>query len=196
MAGVEFDQDYFDALYKGNPDPWDFRSSEYERQKYQCTLAVLPKSRYRHMLELGSSIGELTVLLSPLAGRITGVETSALALVTATERCAHLANVSFVHAHLPDGPWAVPADAVMLSEILYYLTPDDIERLARRLMRCAPQADMVLVHWTGATNYTLTGDAAAETFIRAMHTHRARTFRAPRYRLDLLTCNDVGGSHR
>jgi SAM-dependent methyltransferase len=185
VAGVTFDQAYFDALYSQNPDPWDFRSSAYEKQKYEATLAALPADRYNHVLELGCSIGELTHLLAVRARHVTGVDTSPVALQEARLRCADLGNVDFVQAHLPGGDWERPADLVVLSEILYYLEPPGIEHVASRIMHCAPDADMVLVHWTGETNYPLGGDEAVEHFLESVRPIETMTVRAPKYRLDI-----------
>lgn len=138
MAGMTFDQAYFDQLYRENPDPWDFRSSDYEKEKYAATLAALPCTRYEHIVELGSSIGELTALLATRAVRVTGVETSPVAIATAQARCSACPNVSFVQAHLPCGDWMQRADAVVMSEVLYYLAAPDIDLLASRLSACAP----------------------------------------------------------
>jgi trans-aconitate methyltransferase len=187
VAGVTFDQAYFDRLYRENPDPWGFRSSDYENEKYAATLAALPCTRYEHILELGSSIGELTALLATRAARVTGVETSPLAIATAQARCSACPNVSFVQAHLPHGDWMQRADAIVMSEVLYYLQAPDIALLATQLSECAPEAGMILVHWTGETNYPLSGDEAAERFIAASGAHTPRTYRAPKYRLDVLT---------
>jgi SAM-dependent methyltransferase len=187
VAGVTFDQAYFDQLYRENPDPWDFRSSDYEKEKYAATLAALPCARYAHIMELGSSIGELTALLATRAARVTGVETSPIAIAAAQARCSACPNVSFVQAHLPHGDWLQRADAVVMSEVLYYMQPPDIVLLASRLSAGAAGAHLILVHWTGETNYPLTGDNAAEHFIDASPTYTTRTFRAPRYRLDVMT---------
>jgi hypothetical protein len=84
------------------------------------------------------------------------------------------------------------ADAVVMSEVLYYLNAPDIDLLASRLSVCAPGADMVLVHWTGATNYPLSGDDAAERFIAASATYGPRTYRTTEYRLDVLTVPTSG----
>jgi len=44
--------------------------------------------------------------------------------------------------------------------VLYYLGPADIERTAA----LAPGGAVLLVHWTGPTNYPVSGDEAAERF--------------------------------
>lgn len=187
MADVVFDQDYFDALYREHPDPWAFRSSAYEKAKYAATLAALPRPRYDHILELGSSIGELSAMLADRAARVTGVETSPVAMATARERCASIGNVAFVQAHLPHGDWMHDADAVVLSEVLYYLAAHEVDDVAARLALRVPSADFVLVHWIGETNYPLTGDVAAERFIAAFSGHAVHRARTSSYRLDVIT---------
>jgi SAM-dependent methyltransferase len=191
VGDVNFDQAYFDALYLRDPDPWDFRSSAYEKEKYEATLAALPRDRYGHALELGCSIGELTRPLASRADRVTAVDTSAVALEAARLACAGLNHVEFVQAHLPGGDWERPVDLVLLSEVLYYLDAQAVERVAARVMRCAPRADMVLVHWTGQTNYPLGGDEAVQCFLQHVHVADVRTFRAPKYRLDIVRAASV-----
>ena len=36
---------YFDERYAANPDPWQFETSEYEREKYAATLAAMPRGQ-------------------------------------------------------------------------------------------------------------------------------------------------------
>ncbi|MGN6482369.1 SAM-dependent methyltransferase [Luteibacter sp.] len=186
MAPVNFDRAHFEALYRERPDPWAFRTSAYERAKYVATVKAMPKAHYRHILELGTSIGELSALLALRADRLTGVETSSIAIAAAQARCAHLPHVRFVQAHLPDGDWESSADAVILSEVLYYLTLPAIGQLAARLQHCAPHADLILVHWTGPTDYPLSGDAAAEGFRTLVPSSRWQGERTAEYRMDVL----------
>ena len=37
--------EYFESLYTKNPDPWRFATSEYERGKYEATLAAISVER-------------------------------------------------------------------------------------------------------------------------------------------------------
>ncbi|QWT22020.1 nodulation S family protein [Bacillus sp. NP157] len=187
MAALTFDEAHFDALYRRDPDPWKFRGSSYEHEKYAATVAALPGARYRHVLELGSSIGELTARLAERAERVTGIETSSVAIAAARHRCSALPGVSFIHAHLPAGDWALESDAVVLSEVLYYLAEAGVKSVAERLRRCAPLSDLVLVHWTGTTDYPLAGDHASDLFIEEYGADGWRHTRTPDYRLDVLS---------
>jgi cyclopropane fatty-acyl-phospholipid synthase-like methyltransferase len=181
-----FDRSYFETLYAHDPDPWQFRSSPYERAKYIATLAALRHDRYSHALELGCAIGELTHMLAGVSGQLTAVDTSPTALDQARRTCAGLAHVHFIQAHVPDGAWEGRYDLIVLSEILYYLHPDELARLAGRLREyAAPGAEWIAVHWTGDTDYPLHADEALPLFMQAagscLHT---RYVRADGYRMD------------
>jgi hypothetical protein len=68
----------------------------------------------------------------------------------------------FVPEQWPDGVF----DLILLSEVVYYLSREDVGRLATRVTRSlAPDGSVILVHWTGSTNYPLSGDEAVELFI-------------------------------
>jgi hypothetical protein len=106
-------------------------------------------------------------------------------------RCARLSGVTFRRAVLPsDWPGeAAPLDLILLSEVVYYLDAMDVARLAARAgASLAAGGEVVLVHWTGETDYPLSGDEAAERFIAAAAPFAAvtRQQRAARYRLDVL----------
>ncbi len=183
------DAAHFARLYAASPDPWGFRTSGYERDKYAETLAALPDRRFRSALEVGCSIGELTRRLAPRCDRLLGLDLSGDALREAAATCAGLAGVAFrqatVPAEWPDGPF----DLVVLSEVLYFLVPDDLAVLARRCLDSLdPGGVVLLVNWTEPTDDPLSGDDAAELFIAraAPRLRPVRQDRRPGYRLDLL----------
>lgn len=181
----EFDEGHFEALYASDPDPWNYRSSPYEARKYAATVDILPNPTYQRALELGCSIGVLTAKLATFCNFVTAVDTSQRALVMARERCPD-PRVSFVHAYLPDGDWGAPFDLLVLSEILYFLRPETIELLAKRLARHAdPGAHVVLAHWTGKTNYPLTADQATNSLRALLPVSVLEEITHPKYRLDL-----------
>jgi trans-aconitate methyltransferase len=122
---------YFDDLYAGERDPWEFETSAYEQAKYDATLAALPRPRYRRGLEIGCSIGVLT---ARLAGRCTGllaIDVSEKALDAARMRCRTLPNVAFENTSVPAEWPAGTFDLIMLSEVVYYLDAGDVSRLPR-----------------------------------------------------------------
>src|ERR1700729_916272 len=182
--------EYFDALYTADLDPWKFPASPYERGKYGLTLNAMPKPRYRSALEVGCSIGVLTRLLASRCDAIVAIDAGENPLVEARRRCAALpggrCEQMFVPDEWPDGEF----ELILLWGVVYYLSRDDVGRLAARVTRSlAKDGSVILVHWTGKTNYPLSGDEAAALFIERI----GPTFvvdRADRYvefRLDVLS---------
>lgn len=179
--------DYFDRLYAQNPDPWDFGGSDYEREKYTATLAALPRQRFHSVFEPGCSIGVLTRLLAPVCERLLAVDFAEAALEQARKRCANLPQVRIERMELPRQWPDEKFDLTVLSEVLYFLSADDIVRTAKHAIRTRTENGVVLlVHWTGETNYPCSGDAAVATFTQASGLACLHAHRAAQYRLDLL----------
>lgn len=180
--------DHFDRLYAGDPDPWKFASSDYERDKYAATLAALPRARFAHAFEVGCSIGVLTKQLAARCDAVMAVDVADAALRSAAERCAELPHVRFARMVVP-GDWAPGRfDLILFSEVLYYLSAAGRQAAARlSVENLLPGGAILLVNWHGPTDGGLTGDAAAEEFIAACAPLRPTVQqRAERYRLDLL----------
>ena len=185
---------YFEAIYQADPDPWRFASSEYEREKYRATLAALPNAVYARGLEVGCSIGVLTRQLAQRCDRLLAIDCVEPVLVEARERCAGLPGVEFVRMELPRQLPAGPFDLLMLSEVAYYWSTRDLELVAEFARQAVtPGGDIVLVHWTGVTDYPLSGDEAAQRFIDATHAFAWPLLhaRAEHYRIDLLRCSQA-----
>lgn len=131
----------------------------------------------------------LTSQLARRCDRLLAVDSVAAALSQARTRCRGYPGLRFelmeVPKQLPDGPF----DLLVLSEVVYYWSVVDLERMAAFAMQAVEAGgDIVLVHWTGETDYPLTGDEAAQLFIdatasctRIVHQHRAEL-----YRIDVL----------
>jgi SAM-dependent methyltransferase len=181
--------DYFEDLYASNIDPWKFASSDYERDKYAQTLAALPEGRYHRALEVGCSIGVLTHQLAGRCEYLLAVDAALAPLEEARRRCRDLAHVEFAQMFIPKQWPEGEFGLILLSEVVYYFDPADVAKLAARVLASlAPRGNIVLVHWTGETNYPLTGDQAAELFIARLEglIEIVRRERRPEYRLDVL----------
>ncbi|ONG47237.1 hypothetical protein BKE38_24410, partial [Pseudoroseomonas deserti] len=126
---------YFEALYAGDPDPWDFRTSDYEAAKYAATLAALPRPRYAAALEVGCSIGVLTKMLAPRCDRLLAIDGSARALATARRDCGPLPGLAFEQREVPRQWPAGRFDLILLSEVIYYWDAEDLDRVAGQCRR-------------------------------------------------------------
>ena len=180
---------YFERLYAARPDPWDFETSGYEAAKYTATLAALPRAEYAHGLELGCSIGVLTEQLALRCHRLLAIDVSETALAQARTRCRDLAQIQFERCDLgqdfPKGSF----DLILVSEVAYYFSMADLEALRARIdAALLPGGHLLLVHYTGATNYPLSADAVHEIFREWLGSawRSLREAREDGYRLDLL----------
>lgn len=181
--------EHFARIYAGSADPWDYGGSAYEQAKYDRTIAVLGSRRFAAGLEVGCSIGVLTHRLAMLCDRLTGIDIVEAPLAAARTRCAEQPWVDFrrmaVPADWPEGRF----DLIVLSEVLYFLAPADLDRCAARVAATLrPQGTILLVNWLGCADDPSTGDEAAHRFIAALGSRAvvAGQERHAGYRLDLL----------
>ncbi|WP_342152116.1 class I SAM-dependent methyltransferase [Methylorubrum sp. SB2] len=187
---------YFVDLYASNPDPWRFTSSEYERGKYAATLQALPQARYARALEVGCSIGVFTRELGARCADLVALDIAPSAIEAARARCADRPQIDFVVGAVPEVWPEGHFDLIVLSEVLYFLDRDDLARLVAKVGRSLmPGGDCVLVHWTGETDYPLSGDEAVEGFV-SLASSICRPLaqrRTEQYRLDVLRSGHEAG---
>jgi SAM-dependent methyltransferase len=186
---------YFDAIYAVSPDPWHFAESEYEATKYAATLSALPRPFYPSAFEVGCSIGVLTAQLAPRCGRLLAIDAAAAPLAAARERTAAFTQVEVRQARVPEDWPEGHFELILISELLYFFNVEDLRRLAAKVATAlAPGGDIILVHWTGPSEFPLTGDAAVEGFRNALGTTVVplRQERAEQYRLDVWRRADDG----
>lgn len=183
--------DYFKEVYDANDDPWNFETSEYESAKYAATIKKLPKENYGNALEIGCSIGVLTTLLAQKTDRLLATDISEKALETAKQKCKNLENVTFECMSFPAELPADRFDLIMISEVAYYLSPEDWETAINALYeRLLPDGDIVLVHWLPEVHdYPQTGDEVHQTFEKLMKDKLTKVFaaREENYRIDVWT---------
>jgi SAM-dependent methyltransferase len=180
---------YFDLLYADDPDPWRFADSEYERRKYTATLAALRGREFRSAFEVGCSIGVFTRQLAPYCQSLLAVDVAEQALEQARRNCEGMSNVRFARMQIPREWPTHEFDLVVLSEVLYYFCKDDIRRIAHNtISSLLPGGIILLVHWTGATDYPSQGNEAVKWYISACGDSLRPLLvrREPEYRLDLL----------
>jgi predicted O-methyltransferase YrrM len=138
----------FEARYQADPDPWDYRVSDYERAKYAQTLAACGPGPFRSALELGSSIGVFSAMLAPRCERLVTIDAAPTAVAAARERFAAFPNVETLLGPIPEAIPERTFELIVASEILYYLAPPTLDAtLSTLVARMAPGALLVAVHW-------------------------------------------------
>jgi SAM-dependent methyltransferase len=184
--------EYFDELYKSDPDPWKFESSEYETEKYTATLNALPKSRYRSGFEIGGSIGILTQKLAERCDSLLSVDVSEMAQAQAIHRCRSLPHVRFQRMSVPQSYPNEQFDLTILSEVGYYWCWEDLQQAQQLMLQhLEPGGHLLLVHWTPYEDYydnPLSGDQVHDSFLclPTAQLKHLKGDRAEKYRLDLF----------
>ncbi|CAB4895475.1 unannotated protein [freshwater metagenome] len=172
---VPADARHFDAKFREDADPWDYRSSAYEQEKRARTVEACGPDGLGAVLELGAATGVLSAELAPRCARLTTIDFSPTAVAIARERLSGSAHVKILEGSVPDD---LPADGrydvVVASEILYYLPDAAFDRALRLLPELLTDGGrLVAVHWTGraddlARSAAATHDALRSTGLRAV----------------------------
>jgi SAM-dependent methyltransferase len=151
---------YFDALYSRRDDPWRFESRWYERRKRAITMASLPRERYDSALEIGCSLGLLTVDLAERCESVLALDIAKAAVDAARARTAGL-RVRVEQADVAEGLPEGVFDLVVLSEVGYYFASEGLARLLDEIEgRLAANGTLVACHWRHPVDdYPLSGDA-------------------------------------
>ena len=162
-------QEYFDQLYETSEDPWNYHDSDYERAKYDATLQALPRPHYTSGIEVGCSVGILSGKLAPLCKDFLAVDLSEQAIKLARDNNPDLPAYIFQRCVIPLQWPSKPYDLIVLSEILYYLKPDELQELAQHIARdCMAHGHCLIVYWHGKTDTQFSGEAAATYFKEAL----------------------------
>jgi len=138
----------FDAVHARSEDPWESATSWYERRKRALTLAALPEQRYAAGLEIGCSIGTLSVDLAERCTTFVAVDASSAALTHAARALAHLPGAQTRHLTVPHEWPEGSFDLIVVSEAGYFLSPEELAALFRRVKgTLLPGGALVLCHW-------------------------------------------------
>jgi SAM-dependent methyltransferase len=138
----------FERLYLEHPDPWNYLTSAYERQKYERVLAAALESRAgtRCALEVGCSLGVFSGMLAGHFERVTAIDVSKEALAAAMRLNHGKRNLRFIRRHLQTLEVDERYDVIFCAEILYYIREEEVDLVCRQLDRyLAKQGIIVLV---------------------------------------------------
>ncbi|GAB3675684.1 class I SAM-dependent methyltransferase [Salinisphaera aquimarina] len=137
----------FEAKFRALGDPWQTFTARDEAIKRERIVRALGNRPVARLLELGSGNGSNSQRLAARALRLDACDGSASA--TALTRQA-LAGHRHAYAWQIALPAALPGDrydAVVIAELLYYLSPRNMHRLARDVAAVlTPSGTLVLAH--------------------------------------------------
>jgi SAM-dependent methyltransferase len=187
MGKASLGPEFFADMYADSPDPWNFAASPYERAKYAATIDALNGERFRSAFEIGCSVGVLTTLLAASCDRLLSIDVNERALTAARERNAHLPHVRFARMTFPLETPRERFDAIIVSEVAYYWSDEDLTRAIDWIARAAAGGTVELVHFLPKVDeYVRAGDAVHAAFLADPRLRPIRARRAERYRIDVL----------
>lgn len=144
MRRAVIDPAGFEAKFRETIDPWNYASSPFEAHKRAALLRACGARHFGRGLELACAIGETTRALAPRCLRLLAVDASPTALEEARRRVGARRNVTFRRTLLPRDAPRGPFDLIVVSEILYYLRPNDLRLLLQRAL--ARGGRLVVLH--------------------------------------------------
>jgi hypothetical protein len=180
---------HFEAGYHDDPDPWGFRHRFSEQRRYDLTVAALPRSRYRRAFEPASAVGELTRRLAARCDEVVAWDCAATVVDHARAVQGHLTNVVWSVASVPDAWPDGRFDLVVLSEIGYYFSPDELAVVRDRAVRSLePAGTLMAVHWLGhSDDHLLHGDEVHAVLAAGAGISHGGAYRDSGFRLDWWT---------
>jgi cyclopropane fatty-acyl-phospholipid synthase-like methyltransferase len=178
--------DFFEQMYRANPDPWNFAGDAYECSRYEATIASLGATRYGRAFEPGCSVGALTWRLAQCCDHVDAMDISATAIVQAKRRCSDLANVELTVGSLPHHIPGGEFDLIVFSEIGYYFDEETLRALATTLVsQIRASGTLLAVHWLGTSkDHVLSGDCVHEVLGRLSGLRLEQSERHEKFRLD------------
>lgn len=179
---------YFDNMYALANDPWNFETSVYEQEKYAHTIAALGNRHFERGLEIGCSIGVLTVLLAKHCDTVLGVDLSEQPIAQAREHYQGQDEMRFevlqIPEQFPDGLY----DLIVLSEVGYYLSKEDL-MLSKELVLDAltTGGSLCLVHWRPQIEgCVFNGDEVNDYFLEGGAYTQTYQYINEKYRIDVI----------
>jgi protein-L-isoaspartate O-methyltransferase len=124
---------HFDSLYREHEDPWNYRHSRRELLKRRMIVEALGPGRHARGLEIGCSNGISTAALAPRFLRLLAIDASRRAVDLASRRVRSNAQVRVEQRMVPDELPRGPFDAIIASEVLYYLPRPILLTTLRRI---------------------------------------------------------------
>jgi SAM-dependent methyltransferase len=136
--------DGFDRRFAGDADPWATFTARDEAVKRRAIMHAMGVGSRGRVLELAAGNGSNSVALAGCALRLDATEGTAAGTKLVREATGSDARVRVTELALPARFPRVTYDAVIVAEVLYYLSPRDMAAVARDVGR-AVRAGGVLV---------------------------------------------------
>lgn len=141
------DLDGFAAKFAGDADPWRTWTDPDEALKRRAILHAMPPGRAGRVLELGAGNGSNSVALARRALRLDATEATSEGTRLVAAALGGGRRARAIRLAVPAPAPRARYDAIVVAELLYYLSPRDMALLARQVRRrLRPGGTLVLAH--------------------------------------------------
>jgi SAM-dependent methyltransferase len=165
---------HFDAHYRKDPDPWGYRHDFAERRRHLLMIDALPHPRYMRAFEPACGNGEFTTLLADRCEHLEAWDVSTVAVALAKEKLEGKNHVAFSASSVPD-QWPTPKfDLVVLADFSYYLTPDQVLAVKRKVdFSMMQQGHVLTMNWTGTAHDFVSDNMLLHEIFRSDETYES-----------------------
>lgn len=190
-----YSETYFDSLYSDSTDPWQYQTRWYEKRKRDMCLAVLPQAQYHNAIELGCGNGVFSELLARRCQALLSIDGNKNAVELAKQRLAQSSHVRVIQGVIPHELLALDEallsayplsdlsvnqssfDLIVISEILYYLSPTDIDRVIAWIeQNLAIGGTLLCCHWRyPIEGFEMTGETVHQRLYQAFNAKSHQT---------------------
>ncbi len=179
--------EYFDQAWDHDDDPWDHAGRFYETRKYDATVALLDRPRFRRAFEPGCGTGLLTRRLADRCDVVEARDRHWRAVKVTRELCADKPGVNVDVGALPDAWPPGTFDLIVMSEVLYYLPLVVVHDVIQQAAQVAePDALLVLVHYRPiVAEHVISGDAVNDAVDYSARWSVIGSYADANFRLDL-----------
>lgn len=137
----------FDAKFTASADPWSTFTDHDEAVKRAAILHALGAGLHGRVLELAAGNGSNSVALAVRALRLDATEGTASGTGLVARAVGEAPRVRVLRLVLPDRLPRARYDAIVVAEVLYYLTPRAMAAVARDVAAALrPGGRLVLAH--------------------------------------------------
>ncbi len=145
--GRHADIAHFESLFARSKDPWGTRHRHDEAYKRQTIIRLLPPHAVGRLLELGCGNGSNSAVLARHCLRLDACDGSLSAVDLTRAELKAVPHTDAYHLVLPGRFPSGRYDAVVVSELFYYLTDNDLAAVLREIERTLrPSGRLVLCH--------------------------------------------------